>query len=149
MMKDEKQRAGYAHELVMMNLAIFHLLLPVAALSSGYISILLSLALIGSAVMIFWVAYKVRNIKDVEFVQEHWKLAWKRYQLLLIAYAVSTVIMLLGWILASLQADHNMFTIMLVVFSRIAAVPIVLMVLALFVMETTALTLAKQGLLSK
>lgn len=149
MMKDEKQRAGYAHELVMMNLAIFHLLLPVAALSSGYISILLSLALIGSAVMIFWVAYKVRNIKDVDFVREHWKLAWKRYQLLLIAYAVSTVIMLLGWILASLQADHNMFTIMLVVFSRIAAVPIVLMVLALFVMETTALTLAKQGLLSK
>jgi hypothetical protein len=28
-------------------------------------------------------------------------------------------------------------------------VPIVLMVLALFVMETTSLTLAKQGLLSK
>jgi hypothetical protein len=52
--------------------------------------------------------------------------------LLLIAYAVSTVIMLLGLSLAALQADHNMFTIMLVVFSRIAAVPIVLIVLALF-----------------
>jgi hypothetical protein len=144
MMKDEKH-----HEMVMMNLAIFHLLLPVAALSSGYISMLLSLALIGSAVMIFWVAYKARNMDDVEFVQAHWKLAWERYQLLLIAYAVSTIIMLLGWILASVQADHNMFTIILVVFSRIAAVPIVLMVLALFVMETTSLTLAKQGLLSK
>lgn len=148
-MKDDKQRAGSAHELVMMNLAIFHLLLPVAALSSGYISILLSLALIGSAVMIFWVAYKVRKTDDIEFVQAHWRLAWQRYQLLLIAYAVSTVIMLLGWLLASLQADHNMFTIMLVVFSRIAAVPIVLMVLALFVMETTSLTQAKQGLLPK
>jgi hypothetical protein len=78
MMKDEKRRAGYAHELVMMNLAIFHLLLPVAALSSGYISILLSLALIGSAVMIFRVAYKVRKIDDVEFVQAHWKPAWQR-----------------------------------------------------------------------
>lgn len=149
MMKDEKHRAEYAHEMVMMNLAIFHLMLPVAALSSGYISMLLSLALIGSAVMIFWVAYKARNMDDVGFVQAHWKLAWERYQLLLIAYAVSTIIMLLGWILASLQADHNMFTIILVVFSRIAAVPIVLMVLALFVMETTSLTLAKQGLLSK
>jgi len=95
-MKDEIGRAGSAHEMVMMNLAIFHLLLPVAALSSGYVSILLSLALIGSAVMIFWGAYKVRRTVDVEFVQAHWKLAWKRYQFLLIAYAVSTVIMLLG-----------------------------------------------------
>ena len=45
MMKDEKRRAGNAHEMVMLNLAMFHLLLPVAALSSGYVSILLSLAL--------------------------------------------------------------------------------------------------------
>jgi hypothetical protein len=78
MMKDEKHRAGYAHEMVMMNLAIFHFLLPVATLSSGYISMLLSLALIGSAVMIFWVAYKIRNMDDVGFVQAHWKRAWKR-----------------------------------------------------------------------
>jgi len=39
-----------------------------------------------------------------------------------------------------------MYIIMLVVFSRIAAVPIVLMVLALFVMETSSLAQAKQGL---
>lgn len=149
MMKDEKRRAGNAHEMVMLNLAMFHLLLPVAALSSGYVSILLSLALIGSVVMIFWVAHRARKTDDGELVHAHWQLAWKRYQLLLIAYAISTAIMLLGWILASLQADHNMFTIMLFVFSRIAAVPIVLMVLALFVMETTSLTQAKQGLLPK
>lgn len=144
-MKDEKSRASSAHELVMMNLAIFHLLLPAAALSSGHVSVLLSLALIGSALMIFWVAYKAHQTNDVDFVQAHWQLAWTRYRLLLISYAVSMGIMLLGWLLASLQTDHNMFSIMLVVFSRIAAVPIVLMVLALFVMETTALSQAKQG----
>lgn len=144
-MKDERSRASYAHELVMMNLAIFHLLLPVAALSSGYVSLFLSLALIGSAVMIFWVAYKARQTDDVDFVRSHWQLAWKRSRLLLIAYAVAMVIMLLGWLLASLQSDHNMLSIMLIVFTRIAAVPIVLMVLALFVMETTALSQAKQG----
>jgi len=145
MMKDEKSRAGFAHEVVMMNLAIFHLLLPVAALSSGYISIFLSLALIGSAVMIFWVARRAKQIEDVALVQTHWKLAWKRCHLLLLSYAVSSVIMLLGLLLASLQVDQNMFTIMLVVFSRIAAVPIVLMVLVLLVMETTALSQARQG----
>ena len=144
---DERRRAESAHEMVMMNLAIFHLLIPVAAFSSGYISILLSLALIGSAVMIFSAVYKVRQTGDAKFVQAHWKLAWKRYQLLLIAYAISTVIMLFGWVLASIQVDHNMFTIMLVIFSRIAAVPIILMVLALFVLETASLTQAKQGML--
>jgi len=46
-MKDEQGRAGSAHEMVMMNLAVFHLLLPVAALSSGYLSVFLSIALIG------------------------------------------------------------------------------------------------------
>jgi len=146
-MKNEKSRAGFAHETVMMNLAIFHLLMPVAALSSGYVSILLSLALISSAIMIFWVARKARQVDDSDLVTAHWQLAWKRCRLLLIAYAVSTVIMLLGLLLASLQADHNMFTIMLVVFSRIAAVPIVLVVLALFVMETTALSQARQGII--
>lgn len=149
MMKDDKRRASFAHEMVMMNLAIFHLLLPVAALSSGYVSILLSLALIGSMVMIFWAADKARRTDDVELVQAHWKLAWKRCRLLLIAYGISIAIMLFGWILACLQTDQNMFIIMLVVFSRIAAVPIILMVLALFVMETTSHANAKQGLYPK
>ncbi len=145
-MKNEQARAGFAHEMVMMNLAIFHLLLPVAALSSGYISIFLSLALIGSAVMIFLIARKARQVDDVNLVVMHRQLAWKRCRLLLVSYAVSTVIMLLAWLLASLQTDHNMFTIMLVVFSRIAAVPIILTVLALLVMETTALSQARQGI---
>ena len=145
-MKNEQARAGFAHEMVMMNLAIFHLLLPVAALSSGYISLFLSLALIGSAVMIFLIARKASLVDDVNLVVMHRQLAWKRCRLLLVSYAVSTVIMLLGWLLASLQTDQNMFTIMLVVFSRIAAVPIILTVLALLVMETTALSQARQGI---
>jgi len=146
-MRTEQARAGFAHEMVMMNLAIFHLLLPVAALSSGYISTFLSLALIGSAVMIFLIARKARQTNDVNLVIVHRQLAWRRCRLLLISYAVSAVIMLFGLLLASLQADQNMFTIMLVVFSRIAAVPIVLVVLALLVMETTALSQARQGII--
>jgi len=146
-MKSDKSRAGFAHEMVMMNLAIFHLLLPVAALSSGYISTFLSLALIGSAVMIFLVARKAHQENELELVIVHRKLAWKRCRLLLIAYAVSTVIMLIGWLLATIQVDQNMFSIMLVVFSRIAAVPIVLAVLILLVMETTALSQARQGII--
>jgi len=145
-MKDEKSRAGTAHEMVMMNLAIFHLLLPVAALSSGYLRIFLSIALIGSILMISWVLHKSHQQDEVDLVTAHWQLAWKRCRLLIISYAIATAIMLIGWLLASVQTDHNMFSIMLVVFSRIAAVPIVLMVLGLFIMETTALSQARQGL---
>ena len=145
MMKDERGRAGAAHEVLMMNLAIFHLLLPVTALSSGYVSILLTLALTGSAVIIFWIYQKSKRTEDSSLIHAHWQLAWHRCRLLLISYAVSTVIMLLGWLLASSQPDQNMHNIILVVFSRIAAVPIILMVLALFVMSTTALSQARQG----
>ena len=55
-MEDERSRAAAAHELLMMNLSIFHLLLPVVALSSGHIGVLLTISLIGSMVVILWIA---------------------------------------------------------------------------------------------
>ncbi len=139
------KKASAAHEILMMNLAIFHLLLPVAALSSGYISVLLTISLLGSLLMMFYIAYRARKIDDVSFVHQNWTLAWKRCRLLLLSYLIAGIIMLLGLLLASVQADHGMYTIILVVFSRIAAVPIVLMVLTLFVMATTDLSRARQG----
>lgn len=144
-MKSDQVRAGAAHERVMMNLAIFNLLLPAAALSSGYVSLFLTISLIGSAVMIFLIARKARTSTDIALIHEHWCLAWKRCRLLLLSYAVATVIMMIGLLIASMQTDQNMFSIMLVVFTRIAAVPVVLMVLALFVMSTTSLSRARLG----
>jgi predicted neutral ceramidase superfamily lipid hydrolase len=137
--------AASAHERLMMNLAIFHLLLPVAALSSGYLTLFLSLSLIGSFLMMWSIHQKAVTLTDA-FARLHWQQAWKRCRLLLLSYFVAGVIMLLGLLLASIQSDHGMYGILLVVFSRIAAVPIVLMVLALFVMATTDLSLARRGL---
>lgn len=143
-MNQQSRAASSAHEWVMMNLAIFHLLLPVAALSSGYLSLLLTISLIGSAVMIAVNARQAYQQNDNEVVHAHRMLAWKRCRLLLMSYAIATGIMLLGWLLSASQPDANMQTIMLVVFSRIAAVPVVLMVLTLLVMETTSLSQARQ-----
>lgn len=148
-MKTINRQATAAHEVLMMNLAIFHLLLPVAALSSGYMAILLTIALIGSLLMMFYINYRSRKAHEDDFVHLNWKLAWKRSRLLLISYAIAALIMLLGLLLAVIQPDHGMYTIILVVFSRIAAVPIVLMVLALFVMATTDLSQARQGVMAK
>jgi len=148
-MKSETKRAAFAHELLMMNLSFFHLLVPVAILSSGHIALFLTLALIASAVIIFWIARKARQETDSELVQAHWQLAWRRCRLLLIAYVVSAGIMLLGWGLGAMQVDPQMQGILLVVFSRIAAVPTVLMVLVLFVLSTSSLSQARQGEIPK
>lgn len=64
-------------------------------------------------------------------------------------YSIAVGIMCLGWLISSLQSDTNMQGILLVVSRRIAAVPTVIIVLVLFVMETTALSQAKQGELPK
>ena len=145
MMKNETKRAAAAHELLMMNLSFFHLLVPVAILSSGHIALFLTLALIGSAVIIIWIARKANQASDSELVQTHWQLAWRRCRLLLIGYAASTGIMLLGWGLGAMQSDPKMLGILLVVFSRIAVVPTVLIVLILFVLSTSSLSQARQG----
>jgi hypothetical protein len=65
--------------------------------------------------------------------------------LLLLAYAISAVIMLLGWGLGAMQTDPKMYGILLVVFTRIAAVPTILMVLILFVLSTSSLSQARNG----
>ncbi|PHS25760.1 MAG: hypothetical protein COA83_04930 [Methylophaga sp.] len=144
-MKSETKRAATAHELLMMNLSLFHLLVPVAILSSGHIALFLTLALIASMVIIIWIARKAKQSHNSELVQAHWQLAWRRCRLLLIGYAISAVIMLLGWGLGVMQIDPKMYGILLVVFSRIAAVPTILVVLILFVLSTSSLSQARHG----
>ncbi len=144
-MKSETKRAAAAHELLMMNLSFFHLLVPVAILSSGHIALFLTLALISSVVIIIWIAMKAKQDNDSELVQAHWKLAWRRCRLLLVGYAASAGIMFLAWGLGAMQTDPKMSGILLVVFSRIAVVPTIVIVLILFVLSTSALSQARQG----
>lgn len=140
-MQNKLYPASIPHERLMLNLALFHMLLPIAALGSGYILPILTLALLGSLLSISWIAWYARYHQfESDLEQQHWSLAWKHCRWLLIAYGVSTLIMLLGWLLSKFQADHTMAEIILVIFTRIAAVPTLLMVLVLFVVETSALS---------
>jgi hypothetical protein len=114
-------------------------------MSSGHIISLLTLALIGSSIIIIWIALKSKKVSDNQLVHAHWQLAWRRYRLLLIGYFASGMIMLFGWIMGIMQTDHQMQGILLVVFSRIAVVPTIIIVLILFVLSTSALSQARQG----
>jgi len=144
-MSHDNQQAASAHERVMMNLSIFHLLLPVAALSSGYITLFLSASLAGAVLMLFFIARRAKQGMASKLVEKHWQLAWQRCHLLLMGYGASATIMLLGFVFSLFQADPNMSSIMLVVFSRIAAVPIILVVMVLFVLSSSSLAQARQG----
>jgi len=149
-MEYENQCAAYPHEFLMTNLSVFHLLVPLAALSSDYINIILAASLGGSILSLLWIVKKARitccdSSKDTTLIKAHWQQAWKRSQFLLIGYAISAGILLLGWFVSSSQSDPNMFEIMLAVFSWIAAIPLVFIVFGLFVLSTVSSARAKRG----
>jgi len=149
-MEKEDRCAAYPHEFLMMNLSVFHLLVPLAALSSDYINIILMGSLTGSILTLLWIVKKARVTcckasTERPLVKAHWQQAWKRSQFLLIGYAISASIMLVGWFLASSQSDPNMFGILLGVFSWIAAIPLILIVFGLFVLSTVSSARAKRG----
>ncbi|MCX4193275.1 hypothetical protein [Methylophaga sp. OBS1] len=138
--------ASVPHERMMLNLALFHILIPIVALASGVLLPLLGLALLGSLFSIGWIGWYARHHHFAnDRQQQHWQLAWRHCRWLLYAYAVSALIMLMGIAMSLLQTDSNMGTIMLVIFSRLAVVPTLLMVLLLFVLETSALAESRKG----
>ncbi|GAB4305006.1 MAG: hypothetical protein Kow0083_15510 [Methylophaga sp.] len=145
-MKAEVLPASVPHERMMLNLALFHFLLPIVALASGFVLPVLGLALAGSLASIGWIAWMVSHHHFVDDrVKQHWQLAWRHCRWLLYAYAVSAGIMLLGFALSLFQGDGNMAEIIVVIFSRLAVVPTLLMVLVLFVLETSALAESRKG----
>lgn len=138
--------ASLPHERMMLNLALFHILLPIVALASGLLLALLSLALVGSLASISWIGWYARyHDFEADKLKQHWQLAWKHCRWLLYAYAASAFIMLLGFLMSMFQNDDNMASIILVIFSRLAVVPTLLMVLLLFVLETSALAESRKG----
>ncbi len=98
--------------------------------------------------MIGSIAYKAYNSQDqTALVQAHWKLAWKRCWYLLGAYLVAAVIFGLGSFLLMSQADESMRFIQRSVLGWFALVPISLTLIALIVLEGSALVQARKGVM--
>ena len=142
-----RRKAKSPHELFMLNLALFHLLLaPVAiVLDIGIWGILIPLT--ASLLVIAFTYAQSRHADNGKpwFVVAHWKLAMRRYRILLVAYAVSGTIVGIGLLIGSGSADQNMAEIMVTVFTRIAAVPMLLAVILCFVLESGSIYQAGRG----
>ena len=145
------RKARTPHELLMMNLAAFHLLLAPAAIALGvrYPQIgawWLLLTPIFSGFVIAYIYLRGRRAEhsDPWFVMAHWKLAWRRCRLLLIGYAISAV-MIGGGALLAVNSATAMREIVLTIAIRVGVMPTVVLVLVSFVMANMALEQANKG----
>jgi len=147
-MSEIYHEASKPHERVMFNVAIFHFFVPAILFGTRTPWLIVTLSLLGSLAMIASVAYKVRHPRgQTELVRAHWQLAWKRCQYLLIAYLVAAAIFGIGWFLLSMQADEAMRMIQRSVLGWFALLPISLTLIALIVMEGSALVQSRQGVM--
>jgi len=144
---ETSKKARIPHNIFMLNITLVHLLMTPAAiaLEIGALGMLVPL-LISLVIMLH--AYLRSSHSQSEthwFILAHWKLAIKRYKLLLISYLITAGLMSIGWLLAMASPDPNMQEILHTVFIRIAIMPVLLMVMVNFYLESSAINMALKG----
>lgn len=144
---DEKRKARIPHNIFMLNLALVHLLMTPAAIALKIGTLGMLVPLILSLFIIFFTYTRSKYITQNEhwFVAAHWTLALRRYRLLLISYAVTASLMFIGWLLAMSSPDPHMQEILKTVFIRIAIMPVLLIVMLNFYLESSAINMASKG----
>jgi len=132
-----RKHARQPHDLVMINLAIFHLLLAVGliALEVGPLGILIPVFF--STLLFGFIYWRVERLDptDERFVMVNWRLALIRGRLLFIGYGLSTLIIGLAYGLAQGQKAEIFHTI----FTRIGVMPAVILVFVTLVLESSSL----------
>lgn len=147
-MSEIYHEASKPHERLMFNVAIFHFLVPALLFGTRNLWLIVLISLAGSLVMIGSIAYKAHNSPhQTALVQAHWRLAWKRCLYLLGAYLVGAVIFGIGWFLLTAQDDQSMRYIQRSVLGWFALVPISLTLIALIVLEGSALVQSRKGVM--
>lgn len=139
-----RKRAKWSHELYLINILFFHLLLTPAtiALEIGYYGLLLPLFF--SSLVIGYIYLKGRRAREW-FVMVHWRLSFGRCRLLLIGYALSATLFFLGWLIAMGSDQKSMQEIMVTVFTRIAIMPTLIIVMITAVLEAGSISQVANG----
>ncbi len=142
---EERRRAKAPHELFMINLFAFHLMLTPLLIFTGIGQAGLLLPPVLSGAVFLYIYLQGRRAERLEpwFVAVHWKLAFQRAKLMLIAYAITAGLML-GAYLLSLGAGKTQ-DIMFTVLTRVAVMPTVIMVFVVAVLESSAIYQVSRG----
>jgi hypothetical protein len=155
---DATQRMAKApHELAMVNLLLFNLLMLIALLAGSFLpqgSPLADYKLVGVlvpfALSLAIVAYSFRRASALTasgpwFAAAHWRLATGRHKILLGAYAAGLVLIGLGWLLSQAQSSPGMQQLMFVALERVAVAPILIALMVLIMLESGSLYQAGRG----
>jgi hypothetical protein len=152
-----RRKAKTPHELAMVNLLLFNLLMLIALLAGSFLqqgAALSDYRLAGVLVPLFVslsiVAYSfVRAGRSAAegpwFIAAHWQLATNRYRILLVAYVAGAALIGLGWLLSQSQHDPRMQELMFIALQRVAIAPILLALMVLIMLESGALYQAGRG----
>lgn len=152
-----RRQARSPHELSMINLLLFNLLMLIALLAGSFLpsgSALADYKLLGvlgpGLVSIGIIGYSFRRAGQFRstgpwFAAAHWRLATRRYRILLIGYLAGAALVGLGWLLSQLQSDPRMASLMFVALQRVAIAPMLITLMILILLESGAIYLAEQG----
>lgn len=141
---ESKKRARAAHNLYIVNILLFHLLATPAAiaLDIGFWGVLVPLGF--SAAIIATIYLRSRSEPDW-FAAAHWRLAFRRARILLLGYALSGALFLVGWLITFGIDKESMRHIMQTVFTRIAVMPTLVTVMITVVLEASGINQVGQG----
>lgn len=152
---DTRRKGRAPHELAMINLLLFNLLFCMAVLAGTMaqkgsalehykvwtiaVPLGLSLAVIAYS---SWRAVRVR-VSGPWFAAAHWFITAGRYRILLIAYVIGAALVGLGWLLS--LSNPKLQELMFVALVRVAVAPMLISVMVLAVLESSALAQAGNG----
>jgi hypothetical protein len=126
------------HNLYIGGVLLLNLLLTpaVIALKLGMIGLLVPLVLTCTLIVYIF----LRSQRPAPwFVNAHWRLCFSRARLLLLGYAISGTLVLLGWLVSQTADNPSMAHIVWTALTRIAVVPALIFVLVTAVLEFSAI----------
>jgi len=106
---EQQRRAKNPHELAMVNLLLFNLLIGIALLAGSmaapdsmiaaykWVGVAVPLALSLAVILLTWVRAARAPAREPWFVAAHWRLSASRYRVLLAAYLVSAAVVSLAF----------------------------------------------------
>ena len=150
-----RRQGRLPHELAMVNLLVFNLMLCGGLLAGTmarkgswleqHRAWLVALPLAASLAVMAYSRRRARHAAATSpaFVAAHWRSTVGRYRFLLGAYGVSAALIGLGWLAA--YSNPSLHDILFVALVRVAVAPLLISVMVIAVLESSALFQANLG----
>lgn len=143
----DSRRAGYPHELLLINLILNHVLIFIATLglAGSYPYLPLVVPVISFSILSY-IHFRAKSAqtRDPWFVSAHWQVCAQRSRTFIIMLAGACLLALLGWLGYTFL---GMTKVTVLALFAVAILPVMATILVLVVLESDALNLARKGTL--